>query len=152
VPVSRQCTVRTCNAGGTEGVSIHAALYTRRTEGPQGPGDNFPLIEALPPRYGKRARLPGAINIPVDEQFEEKAREAVPDKGRTIITYGTGNECPASRNTAERLDGLGYENVLAYEGGKADWGIGCRAARCSPSGSVTRLLPPRTAYWPIPSR
>jgi len=84
-------------------------------------GDGFTLIEALPPSSWKEAHLPGAINIAVDEQFEEKAQKAVPDKGRTVITYCASAECPASRKAAERLEALGYQNVLEYEGGKADW-------------------------------
>jgi len=84
-------------------------------------GDDFTLIEALPMAKWKEAHLPGAINVPLDVQFEEKVQKAVPDKARTVITYCASFECPASRKAAERLDALGYQNVLEYEGGKADW-------------------------------
>ena len=79
------------------------------------------LIEALPMEYWKKAHLPGAINIPVDEAFEEKVRQAVPDKSTTVITYCANAECPASRKAAERLEALGYEDVYDYVEGKADW-------------------------------
>jgi rhodanese-related sulfurtransferase len=82
---------------------------------------DFVLIEALPMEYWKKAHLPGAINIPVDEQFEEKARQAIPDKSTPVITYCANTECPASRKAAERLEALGYENVLEYVAGKEDW-------------------------------
>jgi len=81
----------------------------------------FTLIEALPMKYWKRRHLPGAINIPVDEAFEAKVQQAVPDKSRTIITYCANTECPASREAAERLEALGYENVYDYVAGKEDW-------------------------------
>jgi len=84
-------------------------------------GDDFTLIEALPPQYWKRIHLPGAINVPVDDQFEENAQKAVPDKSRTVIVYCANIDCPESRKAAERLDALGYEDVYDYEAGKADW-------------------------------
>jgi rhodanese-related sulfurtransferase len=79
------------------------------------------LIEALPVEYWKKAHLPGAINIPVDADFEEKVRQAVPDKRTTVVTYCANTECPASRKAAERLGAMGYENVYDYVDGKADW-------------------------------
>jgi len=84
-------------------------------------GDDLTLIEALPMAAWKQAHLPGAVNIPVDEQFEEKARKVVPDKSRTVVTYCANADCPASRKAAERLEALGYEDVYDYVDGKADW-------------------------------
>ena len=79
------------------------------------------LVEVLPEAYFRKFHLPGAINVPLGETFEEAIRKAVPDKGRTVVVYCQNTDCPASAKAARRLDQLGYTDVYDYEAGKADW-------------------------------
>ena len=81
----------------------------------------FSLVEVLPTECYEDAHLPGAINIPLGEEFEALARQALPDKGREIVTYGSDENGSASPMAAKRLEQLGYERVMYYEFGKLDW-------------------------------
>ena len=42
-------------------------------------------------------------------------------KNMEIVVYCGGSKCPLSRNPAEKLVKLGYDNVRAYEGGLEEW-------------------------------
>jgi len=85
-------------------------------------GQNFVLIETLPEKQFRKAHLPGAINIPVDDQrFAEKVEEAAPQKERPLVVYCANTECPASPRAAEKLEEMGYKSVFDCEAGKKAW-------------------------------
>ena len=80
------------------------------------------LIDVLPESSFQMFHLPSAINIPLDdERFEEKMREAVPDKNMTVVVYCEDTDCRASPEAASRIEALGYRDVYDYEAGKEDW-------------------------------
>ena len=79
------------------------------------------LIEVLEPDAYRKYHLPGAINVPLGEEFEQRVQETVPDKNMPIVVYCMNTECHASPNAAEKLDTLGYADVYDYAGGKEDW-------------------------------
>lgn len=66
--------------------------------------------------------IPGAISIPV----EELQMRAVQYFGSAdeIIVYCASFECQASTRAARILTGLGFANILDYEGGLIDWKTG----------------------------
>lgn len=49
-------------------------------------GDDFKLVETLPPSGYEHAHLPGALNLPPD-RIEELAPSLLPDKGAEIVVY-----------------------------------------------------------------
>ena len=49
-------------------------------------GDDFRLVETLPPHAHAHAHLPGAINLPPD-RLAELAPELLPDKDADIVVY-----------------------------------------------------------------
>lgn len=83
--------------------------------------DDFELINVLGPESFEAKHIPGSINIPIDERFEENMTKKVADKKRKIVVYCASKECHASEKAAEKLDELGYKNVLKYEGGVKEW-------------------------------
>ncbi|MEX0716458.1 MAG: rhodanese-like domain-containing protein [Planctomycetaceae bacterium] len=84
-------------------------------------GREVTVVEVLDSdRFGE-FHLPGAINVPFDENFDEHMREAVPDKSRAVLVYCHDAECSASAEAAARLDELDYAEVYDYEPGKIDW-------------------------------
>lgn len=83
--------------------------------------DNVVVIETLDPKYYNKFHLPDAINIPLDDRFDEQVKQKVPDRKTPVIVYCMDKECDASPKAAKRLDELGYENVYDYEEGKVDW-------------------------------
>ncbi len=83
--------------------------------------DGVTLVEVLPPEYYRKFHLPGAMNVPLDDHFEERIQEAVPDKDAPVVVYCYDTECQASPKAAQRMEALGYRQVFDYEAGKVDW-------------------------------
>jgi rhodanese-related sulfurtransferase len=46
-------------------------------------GDDFVLVDALGEEYYRQSRLPGAINVPLEEI--DRAEEVLPDKEAEIV-------------------------------------------------------------------
>ena len=84
-------------------------------------GAEFDLVELLAPKAYEHAHLPGAINIPFDDQFEHKIQLAIDNKSRTVVVYCTDLDCDASPKAGQAMEQLGYTHVYDYQAGKADW-------------------------------
>jgi rhodanese-related sulfurtransferase len=83
-------------------------------------GDEFVLVDALPPLSYAAAHLPGAINMPPDN-VAARARRRIPDRDTEIVVYCSASTCDSSLIVANRLVELGYRNVRHYAEGKVDW-------------------------------
>lgn len=84
--------------------------------------EDFVLVEALKAEDYRKMHLPGAINLPVDdESFSEKARKKIPHLDTTVVVYCWDKDCDASSKAAKKLEDLGYQNVFDYVEGKKDW-------------------------------
>ncbi len=83
--------------------------------------DGLTLVEVLAPEDYRKFHLPGALNVPLDEEFDERIQEAVPDKDQPVVVYCYDSECQASPKAAQRMEELGYRQVFDYEAGKVDW-------------------------------
>jgi len=83
--------------------------------------DDLTLVEVLERKYYRKFHLPGAINVPLGEDFDRRIQEAVPDKNRPVVVYCSDIECEASPKAARRMEDLGYQQVFDYEAGKMDW-------------------------------
>jgi len=79
------------------------------------------VVDVLPPDSFQESHLPGAMNVPIDEQFDQHIQEALPDKSHDVVVYCMSTQCDASTKAAERMERLGYQHVFEYEGGKDDW-------------------------------
>lgn len=65
--------------------------------------------------------IPGAINIPGDQAFEQHVEELLKDKEAAIVLYGEFDELGKGSEGAERLEKLGYTNVSRLTGGLMGW-------------------------------
>ena len=83
--------------------------------------DEATVVEVLSEDDFSNFHLPGAINVPLGQNFEQRIQAAVPNKAQPVIVYCMDTECSASEKAAEKLDQLGYEQVYDYEAGKLDW-------------------------------
>lgn len=83
-------------------------------------GEELVLVDALSPMSYARSHLPGAINMPL-EWVDERAPRRVPDLSTSIVVYCSDADCDSSVMVAERLQELGYRNVMHYAEGKSDW-------------------------------
>jgi len=79
------------------------------------------VVDVLGADQYNHFHLPGAINVPLGEDFESRIQQAVPDKQQEVVVYCADSKCPASPEAAKKMDSLGYQNVYDYEAGKADW-------------------------------
>jgi rhodanese-related sulfurtransferase len=96
-------------------------------------GDEFVLVDALPPLAYAASRLPGAISMP-PEYVTARARRRIPDSDTEIVVYCASSTCDSSLVVADRLIELGYRNVCHYAEGKRDWveaGLPLEGARVS---------------------
>lgn len=82
-------------------------------------GDEFLLVDALPPMSYAHSHLPGAINLPPERVNVATTKRIAKDA--EIVVYCANPECESSVETAERLVALGFTNVLHYPGGKNEW-------------------------------
>ena len=83
-------------------------------------GEELVLVDALSPMSYARSHLPGAINLPL-EWVDERAPRRIPDRSTLIVVYCSDVDCDSSVMVGERLQELGYRNVLHYAEGKSDW-------------------------------
>ena len=84
-------------------------------------GEDFALVEVLANETFRRYHLPGAINVPINDQFGDRIQQAIPDHDKPVVVYCTNAHCTASPQAGRELERLGYSTVLDYEGGKEDW-------------------------------
>lgn len=78
------------------------------------------LVEALPEKYWRDWRLPGARHLPHD-QVPTLVPRVLPDKSAEIVVYCASATCQNSHLAARQLETLGYTSVAVYAGGKQDW-------------------------------
>ncbi|MGH7201192.1 MAG: rhodanese-like domain-containing protein [Planctomycetaceae bacterium] len=83
--------------------------------------DDFTVVEVLGSDQFDEFHLPGAINVPLGEDFDEEIQQTVPDKQAPVIVYCKNESCEASPKAAKRMEALGYTHVFDYEAGKQDW-------------------------------
>jgi rhodanese-related sulfurtransferase len=83
-------------------------------------GEQFVLVDALPPMSFAHSHLPGAINLP-PPRVDASVAKRIPDKEAEIVVYCANSDCEDSLDTARRLLALGYANVRHYPGGKNEW-------------------------------
>ena len=79
------------------------------------------LIEVLAEDQYRAWHLPGAINVPLGEDFDARIRETIPDRFTPVVVYCYDRACNASPKAARKMDELGYQKVYDYEAGKVDW-------------------------------
>lgn len=82
--------------------------------------EDFALVKVLSQDAFREFHLPGAIHVPLDDNFEERIQKSVP-KDKPVVVYCKNIDCQASPTAAKKMDQLGYRNVSDYEAGKMDW-------------------------------
>ncbi|MEF8832730.1 MAG: rhodanese-like domain-containing protein [Candidatus Thermoplasmatota archaeon] len=81
-------------------------------------GEDFMLVHVLSEEQFRKEHIPDSINIPLGEIGRRK-NELDPNK--EIILYCESFDCEASPKAAEKLEKLGFRDVVDYEGGMKDW-------------------------------
>lgn len=82
-------------------------------------GDRFHLVNVLPREDYMEERIPGSINIPLEE-IDEQALENF-DKHEEIVLYCGEKMSTESLKAARKLEDLGFENIKEYIDGMEGW-------------------------------
>jgi rhodanese-related sulfurtransferase len=65
------------------------------------------LVEVLSLESFNKFHLPGAINVPLNGNFNDRIQQAVPDKNQQVVVYCKNSECTASLDAAKKWSSLG---------------------------------------------
>lgn len=80
------------------------------------------LVNVLSADKFSQTRIPGAINIPLDDPtFVDRVEKSIGGKDQKVVVYCGGEQCPKSTNAAEKLEAAGFTDVLDYKGGAEAW-------------------------------
>lgn len=83
---------------------------------------NIHIIDVLDESQFAESHLPDSENIPLDNvDFVKRVREKVEDESTPVVVYCTNEDCPKSKQAAERLETAGFENVYDFAGGLEAW-------------------------------
>src|SRR3954470_21413064 len=83
-------------------------------------GGPLVLLDVRRPETFPDAHLPGARSA-ISDDILETAPGLAPDRSTPVVTYCGSDGCRRSLRAAERLETLGYEQVLRFTGGLAEW-------------------------------
>ncbi|MBU1008340.1 rhodanese-like domain-containing protein [Candidatus Dependentiae bacterium] len=75
------------------------------------------VINVLSKESFENCRIKGSINVPLSK-LQEKAKW---NKDKKLVLYCASYECSASEEAYKVLEGLGFNNIAAYEGGIKEW-------------------------------
>jgi len=79
------------------------------------------VVEVLSASDYTKFHLPTAINIPLQDDFDDQVVKVLPDKDQPVVLYCMDEDCPASAEAESRMEALGYSHVYHYKGGKTEW-------------------------------
>jgi rhodanese-related sulfurtransferase len=96
--------------------TIDAAALRARLDG----GERPLLLDARRPEEYARGRLPGAVSL-ISDHVLDCAPDVFPDREAEIVTYSRQLSCRRSTRAAERLESLGYADVVEFPGGIEEW-------------------------------
>ncbi len=83
-------------------------------------GEHPPVVINTLPREAHEAKhIPGSINVPTDDI--DRVETLVPNEDEQIVVYCANADCDASPTAAQKLEEMGYTNVLDFEEGYAGW-------------------------------
>jgi rhodanese-related sulfurtransferase len=90
---------------------------TRRIED----GDSsWVLLSVLPRASFEAGRIPGSLNLPLDE-IAERAGEVLPARDQETAVYCASSACSLAEQGVILLRSLGYTQVREYPGGMEEW-------------------------------
>jgi rhodanese-related sulfurtransferase len=83
-------------------------------------GETPRLLDARRPTEYADGRIPGAVSL-ISDDVLERAPTVFPDREAEIVTYSAMLTCRRSTRAAERLESLGYTDVVEFPGGIDEW-------------------------------
>jgi rhodanese-related sulfurtransferase len=98
--------------------TIEAQKLKTRLEG----NEEVLLVNTLKADAFEKTRIPGAVNIPLDdENFVKRVEEQLGGKDKPVVVYCASQECNSSEKAAEKLENAGFTAVTDFAGGFKAW-------------------------------
>lgn len=80
------------------------------------------IVDVSSPGTFLEGHVPGAINIPIDDLNNTVRNDRMNFlKKDYIVVYGEGHETDLSDRASEILEGLGFDRVGNFDGGRSAW-------------------------------
>jgi len=80
------------------------------------------LVNTLGAESFEKTRIPGAVNIPLDNSdFVLRVERQAGGKDRPVVVYCASEQCNSSEKAAKKLEDAGFTAVSRYTGGAAAW-------------------------------
>lgn len=100
------------------------------------------LIDPRATKYYEAARLPGAVNLRLQDVREDDPRDRDLERYDRLIVYGDNPGSAVARAMFKRLLAVGYDGVRLYAGGVDEWLLS--------GGRIESDLPPEAAEETAP--
>jgi rhodanese-related sulfurtransferase len=84
---------------------------------------NVKIVDALPEKYYREKHIYGALNIPHNKKISlsKVVKMLGKKKSVPIIVYCYSATCNAAEKVCEKLDKMGYHNIIHYVDGISKW-------------------------------
>lgn len=121
-------------------------------------GEEFTVLDVLPPEHYAARHMPGALNQCVYEVvFLDSVAALLPDRTRRVAVYSASHRCQGAQDAAEKLISAGYEDVAVCQDGIEGWaqaGFPVEGHGCEELPDPSHLMPwaPLIAVDPVESR
>jgi len=80
------------------------------------------VVNTLGAESFEKTRIPGAINIPLDDSaFVARVEKDAGNKAKPVVVYCANQQCDSSEKAAKKLEAVGFTSVFRYTGGAAAW-------------------------------
>jgi rhodanese-related sulfurtransferase len=84
-------------------------------------GVAFTLLDVRDPGAYQEKHIPGAVNLPPNEDFAADAASVAPDRDSRLVVYSGHEQQTDSGETCGKLEGIGYTNVSCLSVGLMGW-------------------------------
>jgi rhodanese-related sulfurtransferase len=83
---------------------------------------NVTLVNTLGTDSFEKTRVPGALNIPLnDNEFAARVEQEAGGKDKPVVVYCASQQCDSSEKAAKKLEEAGFTAVTDFAGGFAAW-------------------------------
>lgn len=109
-------------------------ITTDELKGLREKDDNVTLVNTLAADSFEKTRIPGAVNIPLeDNDFVARVEQEADGKDKPVVVYCASEQCNSSEKAATKLEQAGFTEVLRYTGGAAAWQKEAEEVQVGPS-------------------
>jgi rhodanese-related sulfurtransferase len=88
----------------------------------KGQNGDLTLVNTLGPDSFEKTKIPGAINVPLDNsEFAARVEQEAGGKDKPVVVYCASQQCDSSEKAAQKLEAAGFTAVSRYTGGAEAW-------------------------------